>query len=506
MGIASHITLAIFFGIVGLYVIRRLVRSKRNGLPLPPGPKGVFLLGNINDMPKSDVLEAFHWLKHKDLYGLISSVTTMGQTIIIINDSELATELLTNRAAIHSSRPRQVLAGEIVGWINSTALTPNNDKWRKLRKIISQVVSSNKSVTMFDKMQEVESAHFLLNLLDSPDNLFDHIRKEAGSVISRITYGYTPEAHDADPLVDLAGQAGHTLQEATVPGKWMVDILSFLRYFPDGFPGTSFKRPGSAMRDTLTQCVEQPYAWVKQQMREKRHKTSFLSQAIESTVSSLQSFFLAMMLFPDVQEKAQEEIDRVIGGDRLPITVDRHNLPYLWAAMKETHRWHPVGPMGIAHASAAEDICNGYRIPKGSILLANTWRFTHDPSVYPDPMTFRPERFIETPTHKPEPDPRNLIFGYGRRVCPGRYVADNAVFITIAQTLAVFNISKPADETGKVIEPKLEFEPGTVSRPVPYKAQIKPRTEKYEALIRKSEDIYPWEPSDAKELGNVRWK
>lgn len=101
----------------------------------------------------------------------------MGQTIIIINDSELATELLTNRAAIHSSRPRQVLAGEIVGWINSTALTPNNDRWRKLRKIISQVVSSNKSVTMFDKVQEVESAHFLLNLLDSPDNLFDHIRK-----------------------------------------------------------------------------------------------------------------------------------------------------------------------------------------------------------------------------------------------------------------------------------------------------------------------------------------
>lgn len=109
--------------------------------------------------------------------GPISSVTTMGQTIIIINDADIATELLTNRAIIHSSRPRQVLAGEMVGWINSTALTPNNDRWRKLRTIISQVVSSNKSITMFNKVQEVESAHFLLNLLHSPDNLFDHIRK-----------------------------------------------------------------------------------------------------------------------------------------------------------------------------------------------------------------------------------------------------------------------------------------------------------------------------------------
>lgn len=69
MGISSHIALAVFIGILGLYVIRRLVRSKQNGLPLPPGPKDVPLLGNINDMPKSDVLEAYHWLKHKDLYG-----------------------------------------------------------------------------------------------------------------------------------------------------------------------------------------------------------------------------------------------------------------------------------------------------------------------------------------------------------------------------------------------------------------------------------------------------
>jgi cytochrome P450 len=162
--------------------------------------------------------------------------------------------------------------------------------------------------------------------------------------------------------------------------------------------------------------------------------------------------------------------------------------------------------MGIAHASTAEDTISGYRIPKGATLLANTWCFTHDPSVYPDPMVFRPERFVKTPTHKPEPDPRNLIFGYGRRVCPGRYVADNAVFVTIAQTLAVFNISKPVDEAGNVIEPKVEFEPGTVSRPVHYRAQIQPRSEKHEALIRKSEDIYPWEPSDAKELENVTWK
>ncbi|KAF3034422.1 hypothetical protein E8E12_006375 [Didymella heteroderae] len=82
--------------------------------------------------------------------------------------------------------------------------------------------------------------------------------------------------------------------------------------------------------------------------------------------------------------------------------------------------------------SIQEDICRGYRIPKGAVLLANKWWFTHDLEVYPDPMSFRPERHLDTPGHKAEPDPRDFIFGYGRRIYPGRYVADHALYITIA--------------------------------------------------------------------------
>lgn len=80
---------------------------------------------------------------------------------------------------------------------------------------------------MFDHVQEAESVHFLLNLLDSPDMLFDHIRKEAGSVILKMTYGYTTEPHGNDPFVDLAAKTMVQFAEATVPGRWMVDILPF---------------------------------------------------------------------------------------------------------------------------------------------------------------------------------------------------------------------------------------------------------------------------------------
>lgn len=80
-----------------------------------------------------------------------------------------------------------------------------------------------------------------------------------------------------------------------------------------------------------------------------------------------------MSLSPDVVRKAQEEIDRVIGNDRLPTSMDRPNLPYIEAVVKEVLRWHPVAPMGLPHTSTTEDVVEGYLIPKGSMVIANIW-------------------------------------------------------------------------------------------------------------------------------------
>lgn len=80
-----------------------------------------------------------------------------------------------------------------------------------------------------------------------------------------------------------------------------------------------------------------------------------------------------MTAFPDTQRMAQEEIDRVVGHDRLPTVSDRLNLPYTEAMVKEVLRWHPVAPMGLPHTSTADDVCEGYFIPKGFMLFANVW-------------------------------------------------------------------------------------------------------------------------------------
>lgn len=91
------------------------------------------------------------------------------------------------------------------------------------------------------------------------------------------------------------------------------------------------------------------------------------------TVASLGIFFLAMALFPEAQRKAQEELDRVVGTARLPTFEDRKNLPYIDAVVNETLRWHPIGPLSLAHMSDQDDVVGGYLIPKGALLIPNLW-------------------------------------------------------------------------------------------------------------------------------------
>jgi hypothetical protein len=120
MALISPLVLSCLFGALAAYVINHLIRSKPR-IPLPPGPRGLPLLGNVNDMPKDDgSLGSDHWLKHKDLYGPLSSVTVLGQTMIIINDEHIALEMLRDRAAKHSDRPHQVFSGEMYVTVNIT--------------------------------------------------------------------------------------------------------------------------------------------------------------------------------------------------------------------------------------------------------------------------------------------------------------------------------------------------------------------------------------------------
>ncbi|KAG8947351.1 hypothetical protein FRC04_010799 [Tulasnella sp. 424] len=109
---------------------------------------------------------------------------------------------------------------------------------------------------------------------------------------------------------------------------------------------------------------------------EPRQASAFLlglTAGVDTTQYTARGLLLVMMLFPSVQEKAQAEIDRVVGPDRLPTFDDRPDMPYLRAVVLETLRLSPSVPTGLAHRSLSDDIYNGYLIPEDTTIIANTW-------------------------------------------------------------------------------------------------------------------------------------
>lgn len=350
---------------------------------------------------------------------------------------------------------------------------------------------------------------------------------EAGELILKLTYGYTIEPHKNDPLVEMVDQSMAQFSEAAVPGKWAVDFFPFLEHLPDWMPGTGFKRIARLWRKTLMDVTNIPYNYAKQErLNGESGAASFVSKSIDqaqheksfgsieenaikwaaaslytggadTSVSTMNAFFLAMSMFPEVQRKAQEEIDHVVGTSRLPSFSDRGNLPYVCAIIEEAQRWHPITVMGLAHATDKEDFISGYRIPKGSLLLPAIWWFTRDPAVYHEPEIFKPERFL-----KPydEPSATNVTFGFGRRICPGKLLADSSLYLTFVQSLAVFDIQKSLDHQGIEIEPVHEFGSGIIAYPKPFKVRVTPRSKQHESMIHGVIEEHPWQRGDARYL------
>ena len=311
---------------------------------------------------------------------------------------------------------------------------------------------------------------------------------------------------------------------AAAPMAWPVDIIPILRYLPENFPGVTFKKTARKWRQSIQSVAHKPYRFVRNQMAAGRHRESYVSRLVEqctredgtlsaedeqaiiwsaaslygaasdTMIITLTAFTAAMVLFPDVQRRAQEEIDCVVGAGRLPGINDRSNLPYIDAIIKEALRWWPIAPMGFPHTTTDNVEYNGLHIPKGAYLLPNVWWFLHDPEVYADPDSFSPERFLHP---RNEPDPSRHAWGYGRRMCPGRFFSDTSLYLNIAQTLATFNITKAVGADGKEVGVDVKVKPGVLSYVTEFEFEITPRSEQHAESIRRIEKEHPWEEGDA---------
>jgi len=193
-----------------------------------------------------------------------------------------------------------------------------------------------------------------------------------------------------------------------------------------------------------------------------------------------------MALHPEKQQKAQAEIDLIVGSDRLPTFRDRDSLPYVEAIYREMFRWLPPFPMTVPHATKEEDSYQGYYIPKGSIIFPNVWAITHDKTKYEDPESFIPERFFDE-EGKLNDDSRIFGFGFGRRLCPGQHLASATVWLSMVTVLSTFNIGLPYDLDGKLIKTQQICMKADALHLNPYKCSITPRSDSARKLVEGTE-------------------
>ncbi|KAJ7488270.1 cytochrome P450 [Mycena latifolia] len=485
---------------VALFLVFKLA-TRRSTLPAPPGPKPWPIIGNLLDMPSGREWTTF--AKWGEIYGDISSVTVFGRQMTIINSVKDAMALLDKKSAISSDRAIVPMGGELAGWKTTLGLIPYGDRFRNYRRLTHSLFGTRATLANFEPLEELETHRFLQRILEEPEDLQEHIRKTAGALILRTTYGYEVQEGN-DPFVAVADIATTQLSDGTSPTGFVVNMIPPLRHIPSWFPGAGFKRIAKSWKKTLEKMANEPFEFTKQQMAagtadhsvvynlldgknlspEEELEVKWLAASLytggaDTTVSTTYAFFKAMALYPDIQAKIQAEIDSVIGNDRLPLLADRDQLPYTTAVTLETFRWHTVAPIGIPHKVTQDHIHEGYFLPKGSLIIANIWKLTHDPRVYPNPDVFNPERFLPKDGKEPELDPRELVFGFGRRICPGRALAEASVFIAIAMTLAVFNIKQDP----RAPEINTKHTAGMISHPTEFECLLEPRSEKARELI-----------------------
>ncbi|KAJ7493151.1 cytochrome P450 [Mycena galericulata] len=493
----AHIGLQIFA--IGLIFLAIHYVSRRSRPPKPPGPRGWPIIGILFSLPTE--FEWLYWSTYKALYGPVSYTTILGKDIVILNTLDSCFDMLEKRSSIYSGRPNMPFAGEIVGWDQQLVMAPYGKHFRAMRKLAHSHLGTKAAAAAYSEAQEVEARYFISRIHKDPEgSVVKNLRITLGAILLRMSHGYTTRTDGNDPLVNLIEIAATDFYEATKPGAWLVDILPWLKHVPSWMPGAGFKRVGAKYRQTNVDQTDLPYNFVLKQLSAKMALPSFTANALESgnltaeeqyalkfcaaalygggldtMTSATTIFFLTMVLFPDVQRKAQEELDRVIGTDRLPTLRDQEHLPYIAAIQKEIYRWRTIGPLaGIPHCATEDNIHDGFFIPKGTLVINNLWLIAHDPTNYHDPMDFKPERFLG---EVPELDPGSFVFGFGRRKCPGIEIAESTIFIIMATCLSVFQFRNAKDEFGNDMPPADEFVSGVVYHPKPFKCHIEPRSD-----------------------------
>ncbi|XP_069115898.1 cytochrome P450 2D27-like isoform X2 [Argopecten irradians] len=448
-------------------------KTKRKKKKYPPGPSGLPFFGVHFKVTSGKLHENLEQWKRQ--YGNIVSFKILGQNIVVLNSPDLIKKAFESDefAPLMSDRPPNFIGRHVMYGYKDVLLNSYNESFRKMKKLMVSCI--NKYGFSSKHFQDIADEEFrgMLNEFHARNGqAMDPIGILMPSFCKLIGGFFSGKLlKDGDPILDSIIRMDHD-------GDIMIQpqVHGILGKFPwlrrcCGFYGnlynnviqereSLFQSLVIGMKKTVdkdnTQCYshhmlssKEEYDWLTDE-----HINGMLMDLINTSVLTTKSVMSGMIYMwlhlPDVQQKMRDEIEQVIGRDRLPTAEDRKNMPYVQACIYELLRYQSHLPLTAAHANNDHEVeFEGYTIPKGTVIFGNLYGAHHDDEIWDEPWEFRPERFL---TEDGAPVPRDnavhnnsIAFGVGERKCVGKEMAYDRMFLYSVHLLRTFDFQPEID-------------------------------------------------------------
>ncbi|KAF8264521.1 cytochrome P450 [Lactarius quietus] len=425
------------------------------------GPKGLPLVGDVLHIVNQDWLSS---PKCKDKYGKMMYVSALGQGVLVINSQCVAIDLL-------ESRPNYISTDEIMTVHLNLTLTLYGDLWRHLHHVTVEGFSKS-AAPNFYPIQGRETLMLALAMIKSPPDPEKPFQRHTSSIMLSVNYNFLPVESEDDPVVIRVVKHMEHIVHKSWPGAHLVEFFTWMRYIPSRFAKWKWDVEYWFVQDLLmferllgktTNNLVSSHSRGTQ-MGSIKHNLSTCEQAWlvgsmlaaggETMSTTLLWWLLTMTAYPEVQNQAHAELNEVVSSARPPTFANISSLPYICMMVKETLCWSLTIPFSGLHIPIADDWYEGTFIPKGTVCLQNMCVINSELKVFgSNTAEFDLARYLDDPRQVKDLDGReegHMVFGFGRQVCPGRFVAEATLAIDIATLLWVMRFEHPEGGQGEL--------------------------------------------------------
>ncbi|KAI9487029.1 MAG: cytochrome P450 [Benjaminiella poitrasii] len=394
------------------------------------------------------------------------------KTWIMVSDPILAHKIFVSRGAETSYRPHSIFSYEYYSLRGKgLAFSQPDGNFKKSRAAALSVLSP-KHVEKYMEFIQQESDYLASQLMKVTEkegsvNPFKLLELYSLNVMLKAGFGKRFDDASDPEFIHLADTVEMAMKLAGVENDLpnFLPILSIIDYFAgtqvkmkrfiktkrDPTYRLLIKEAMLAGGDNIVKSLDADgYAMTEEE--KIVFMSDMLSAATDTTAVTLMWIFAILCNYPKVQKKVFNEIDQFIDANgHIPTFHERKNFPYCISVIKECMRYKPTTSFGLPHVTHEELLIDNYVIPKGCTILSSMESMHKNPERYDNPETFYPERFMDNiktmqaAANGKLEDRDHFNFGWGRRICPGIYLAEVEIFFGFIQVFSKCFI-EPIDE------------------------------------------------------------